>query len=135
VLAETLSGGPTSADRTAGIFNSTSGMVFDYALEETNPAIRLYCPDKSQNFSHGAFIGAWAAGSGQPDPWMGMTMTHTAFSGRWGMIPVTARLGKTEWKTSLFPKEGRYIVPLKDSVRKAEKLKAGDKVTLQLEIR
>ena len=53
----------------------------------------------------------------------------------WGMIPVTARIGKTTWKTSLFPKDGRYIVPLRDSVRKAEDLGAGVEVTVHLEVR
>jgi len=53
----------------------------------------------------------------------------------WGVIPVQARIGKTEWKTSLIPKEGRYLVPLKDSVRKAEKLEEGDKVTIEFEVR
>lgn len=52
----------------------------------------------------------------------------------WGMIPVTAQVGKTEFKTALFPKDGRYIVPLKDSVRKAEQIDAGDEVTLRLEV-
>lgn len=53
----------------------------------------------------------------------------------WGMIPVTARIGKTEWKTSLFPKDGGYVVPIKDSVRKAEKLGEEDEVTIRLEVR
>jgi hypothetical protein len=53
----------------------------------------------------------------------------------WGMIPVNVRIGKTVWKTSLFPKDGLYIVPLKDSVRKAENLEEGDNVTVQLEVR
>ena len=52
----------------------------------------------------------------------------------WGMIPVTARIGKTEWKTSLFPKDGRYIVPIKASVRAAEKLDEGEGVKLRLEV-
>ena len=52
----------------------------------------------------------------------------------WGMIPVTARIGKTLWKTSLFPKEGRYIVPIKASARKAEQLEEGDRVTVQLQV-
>lgn len=52
----------------------------------------------------------------------------------WGMIPVQARIGKTSWKTSLFPKDGRYIVPIKASVRKAEMLGEGDTVTVQLAI-
>jgi len=53
----------------------------------------------------------------------------------WGVIPVYVRIGKTEWKTSLFPKDGRYIVPIKASVRKAENLDEGDTVAIQLEIR
>ena len=53
----------------------------------------------------------------------------------WGMIPVHVRIGKTEWQTSLFPKDGAYIVPLKDRIRKAEKLEAGDTVTVRLEVR
>jgi hypothetical protein len=53
----------------------------------------------------------------------------------WGVIPVHVRIGKTEWKTSLFPKDGRYLVPIKMSVQKAENIKEGDTVTLQLEVR
>jgi hypothetical protein len=53
----------------------------------------------------------------------------------WGMIPVIARIGKTEWKTALFPKDGRYLVPLKDSVRRAEYLQPGDIVNVELEVR
>ena len=53
----------------------------------------------------------------------------------WGMIPATVRIGKTEWKTSLFPKDGRYIVPIKASVQKAENLEEGDQVTVRLEVR
>lgn len=52
----------------------------------------------------------------------------------WGVIPVRVRIGKTEWKTSLFPKDGLYLVPLKDMVRKAEGLAEGDRVTVWLEI-
>ena len=53
----------------------------------------------------------------------------------WGMIPVDVRIGQTGWKTSLFPKDDRYIVPIKASVRKAENLEQGDSVTLQIEVR
>lgn len=53
----------------------------------------------------------------------------------WGMIPVAAQVGKTKWKTSLFPKDGRYIVPLKDSVRNAENLGEGDTVMVRFEVR
>ena len=51
----------------------------------------------------------------------------------WGMVPVTARIAGTEWRTSLFPKDGRYLVPLKDAVRKAEGIGAGDVVAVRLE--
>ena len=53
----------------------------------------------------------------------------------WGMIPVKAQVGETRWKTSLWPKDGRYIVPLKDSVRKAESLAEGDEIMIRLEVR
>jgi len=53
----------------------------------------------------------------------------------WGVIPVTVKVGKTEWTTSLFPKDGRYLVPVKMVVQKAEKLKEGDEVKLILELR
>ncbi len=52
----------------------------------------------------------------------------------WGMIPVEVRIGQTVWKTSLFPKAGGYLVPVKDSVRKAEGLVEGDRVTVHLEV-
>jgi hypothetical protein len=53
----------------------------------------------------------------------------------WGVIPVHVRIGKTEWRTSLFPKDGLYLVPVKASVRKAENLEEGDEVTIRLEVR
>lgn len=52
----------------------------------------------------------------------------------WGVIPVHVRIGNTEWTTSLFPKDGSYLVPIKAMVRKAEKLEEGDIVTVQLEV-
>ena len=52
----------------------------------------------------------------------------------WGVIPVTVQIGKTTWQTSLFPKDGTYLVPLRADIRKAEKLDEGDTVTLRLEV-
>jgi hypothetical protein len=52
----------------------------------------------------------------------------------WGMIPVKARIGSTSWTTSLFPKDGGYIVPLKDKVRAAEEINVADTVTVHLSV-
>lgn len=52
----------------------------------------------------------------------------------WGMIPARVQIGKTRWKTSLWPKDGSYIVPIKAAVRKAEKIEEGDEVTVRLQV-
>jgi hypothetical protein len=52
----------------------------------------------------------------------------------WGVIPADVQIGKTEFQTSLFPKDGLYLVPIKASVRKAEKLAVGDTVRVVLEV-
>lgn len=80
-----------------------------------------------------------------PAPWFFVTVPEKesqdlkAISGLvtygWGVIPVRVRIGSTEWTTSLFPKDGRYLVPIKASVRQAEKLEEGDSVMIQLEVR
>jgi hypothetical protein len=44
------------------------------------------------------------------------------------------RIGKSEWQTSLFPKDGVYLVPIKASVRRAEALEEGDSVTIHLDV-
>ncbi|PKO06467.1 MAG: DUF1905 domain-containing protein [Chloroflexi bacterium HGW-Chloroflexi-3] len=51
----------------------------------------------------------------------------------WGVIPATVLIGITEFQTSLFPKDGKYLVPIKKSVRDAEDLEVDDEVTVQLE--
>ena len=52
----------------------------------------------------------------------------------WGVIPVRGRLGGTEFTTSLFPKDGGYLVPLKVVVRRAEGIDEGDTVALELTV-
>jgi hypothetical protein len=52
----------------------------------------------------------------------------------WGMVPVHASVGSTGWTTSLWPKDGRYLLPLKAGVRKAEDLELGDTVTVRLTV-
>jgi hypothetical protein len=61
------------------------------------------------------------------------TLSPTVTYG-WGMIPVRARIGSTEWETSLFPKDGLFVVPIKDAVRRAEGIDDGDTITLRLTV-
>jgi hypothetical protein len=58
----------------------------------------------------------------------------SASSYGWGVIPVTVRIGETEFATSLFPREGSYLVPVKDAVRRAEGLALGDAPLVDLTV-
>jgi hypothetical protein len=79
-----------------------------------------------------------------PAPWHFITVpadecgelaaTSASVTYGWGMIPVSARIGGTSWTTSLFPKDGRYLVPVKARVRTAEGLEIGDVVTVRLAV-
>jgi Domain of unknown function (DUF1905) len=53
----------------------------------------------------------------------------------WGVIPVQARVGDVAFTTSLFPKDGGYLLPLKDAVRKPQGLSAGDDVSVEMTVR
>jgi hypothetical protein len=52
----------------------------------------------------------------------------------WGCIPVAGEIGGTAFTTSLFPKDGGYIVPVKAAVRRAEGVGEGDHVRVRLSI-
>ena len=52
----------------------------------------------------------------------------------WGVITVKARIGRTDFTTSLFPRGELYLVPIKDAVRRAEELVLGDDVTVHLRL-
>jgi hypothetical protein len=66
---------------------------------------------------------------------VGLRAVSAVVSYGWGMIPVRVRIGGSVWETSLFPKDGRYLVPIKDLVRNAEGLAEGNTVTVELAIR
>lgn len=53
----------------------------------------------------------------------------------WGAVPVEARVGSTTFVTSLFPKDGRYLLPLKVAVRSAEGVDLDDRVAVELRLR
>lgn len=52
----------------------------------------------------------------------------------WGVIPVTLTIGSSTVTTSLFPKDGGYLVPVKNAVRLPESIHVGDHVTVTLSI-
>jgi hypothetical protein len=56
--------------------------------------------------------------------------------GGWGSIPVELTVGKTTWKTSMFPnsKTKEYIIPIKSAIRKSEKISENDIISIQIQI-
>ncbi len=54
----------------------------------------------------------------------------------WGSLPVVITIGKTIWKTSIFPDKqtGSYVLPLKADVRKREDIRVGDTINFVLKI-
>ena len=69
-----------------------------------------------------------------PEQCLALKAIATFVTYGWGMIPVTVQIGKSKWQTALWPKDDRYIVPIKASVRKAEKLAEDDTVTIRLTV-
>lgn len=52
----------------------------------------------------------------------------------WGVVPVQARIGSTDFTTSLIPREGGYLLPVKDAVRRGEGISIGDRVNATIRI-
>lgn len=52
----------------------------------------------------------------------------------WGVIPATARIGGSRFTTALFPRDGGYLLPLKNDVRAAEGVRLGDRVAIELTV-
>ena len=59
-------------------------------------------------------------------------VAHVSYG--WGMIPVEVTLQGLTWETSLWPKDGGYLVPIRAHVRKKLAIDADDVVTLQLTV-
>ena len=52
----------------------------------------------------------------------------------WGAIPVAARIGGTQWETSLLPRDGGYVLPVKKDVRAREQFGDGDTVAVSMSV-
>lgn len=53
----------------------------------------------------------------------------------WGQVPVEAVIGGTQFTTALFPKDGRYLLPVKMAVQRAEEIEPGDVVEVTMSLR
>lgn len=58
---------------------------------------------------------------------------HEASYG-WGVVPVTATIGGTTFTTSLFPRNGGYLLPIKVAVQRAEAIGLGDTIRATIAI-
>jgi hypothetical protein len=67
-----------------------------------------------------------------PDPSQAIKAISARVTYGWGVIPVRVQIGETSWHTSLFPKQGQYLVPIKLAVQKVEDLHVGDWVQINL---
>jgi hypothetical protein len=56
------------------------------------------------------------------------------FSYGWGAIPAVITIGDTEFSTSIFPRNGEYIVPLKKAVRQKENIDVDDEIAIHIDI-
>ena len=85
-------------------------------IEWRGPAPYYYVPVPAEESADIREVAAWA-------------------SYGWGVVPVTARVGDVEFHTSLFPREGRYLLPLKDAVRRSAALTLDSEVSVTLTVR
>jgi hypothetical protein len=53
----------------------------------------------------------------------------------WGVIPVEAKIGDVVFTTSLFPKDGTYLLPIKAAVRRRANVTAGDVIAVEMTLR
>ena len=55
----------------------------------------------------------------------------------WGVVPVEAQIGSARFTTSLFPKDGGYLLPIKVAARKKAGVTLGDtiNVTMTIQVR
>jgi leucyl aminopeptidase (aminopeptidase T) len=52
----------------------------------------------------------------------------------WGVVPVRAQIGDTEFETAMFPREQTWFLPVKAAVRKAEGVRLGDVVEVRMHV-
>jgi hypothetical protein len=53
----------------------------------------------------------------------------------WGQVPVVVQISEVEFTTALFPKDGRYLIPLKDAVRTSADIELDQVLWVALSLR
>ena len=104
------------------------------------------CPVRGRVFDDGdmewAFTGEVIEWRG-PAPYLFVAMTpedsedlNEAARGLiyWGQVPVHVTIGGTRFTTALFPRGGRYLVPVKAAVQRAEAIGEGSVVDVVLRL-
>ena len=52
----------------------------------------------------------------------------------WGQVPVRVQIDGADFGTALFPKDGRYLIPLKDAVRRSAGIEVGQVLAVGLNV-
>lgn len=52
----------------------------------------------------------------------------------WGVLYMHGLLGDTEFSTTLMPKDGRYLIPIKVALKKSEGVDIGDRITVKFNL-
>jgi hypothetical protein len=52
----------------------------------------------------------------------------------WGVVPVVATIGDTLFATSLFPREGGYLLPIKVAVQRSEAVGLGSGIAVRMRV-
>ena len=52
----------------------------------------------------------------------------------WGVVPVVATIGRSEFATSLFPRHGGYLLPIKVAVQRGEGVGLGDRIRVRMRV-
>lgn len=81
--------------------------------------------------------GRWHFANLSPKRSAEIRMRFGAVARGFGSLPVGVKIGRTEWRTSIFPdrKSGSYVFAIKADVRKKERIAVGDTITAVVQIR
>lgn len=52
----------------------------------------------------------------------------------WGMVPVEVTVGRYRWETSLWPKDGGYLLPIRAQVRRGLEMELDELVAVRLTV-